>query len=587
MPREFSAPMRFMAYMVPVLATTLICEILLWNCLPMGYLARTTCTMFLGINILMLASSAWSSFLGVLVSRSPTQASGMHPPLATKHSRTAVVMPVHMEDPYRVFAATKAMQQDLAGHDVGHVEFWVLSDSKNGPVARLEQQVWSMMEGNANSTPIRYRRREIASRRKVGNIEDFITSWGADFDYVLVLDADSIMTGQAMARLISLMDSNPCAGIIQAMCLPVGRNTSYARLQQFGATLGGHFLALGAAFWQGHRSGYWGHNAILRTKAFAGSCGLPDLGGRGLFGGEILCHDTIEAALMIRAGWQVFLDTGCGGSWEEAPTNMADSLIRERRWCQGNLQHTPILFAPGLHPVSRIAIGVGILHYINAPIFLTGLVVASIFSNMQQTSGNAGIALATIVSMLLFGPKLVAVLRVLTNANLLKPYGTRAKLISAVLCEQAMGVILSPVAMVFQFQFVILVLLGCQVKWSPQERGERGLGWKQAAQAMLPVTAPSAIIVGILFWTTGSLGILALLPGLVLSVPLAVLTSRPTGKKSWIFSTPQDINPGPVRLSVVHIQAELVESSQQTSSQTSRELHLPALNPLAMPYQKV
>ena len=192
---------------------------------------------------------------------------------------------------------------------------------------------------------------------------------------MVVLDADSLMTGAAIARLIGAMEANPNAGLIQSMCYAVGRSTLFARMQQFGARLHGPLLARGVAWWQGPRGSYWGHNAIVRIAAFAGHCGLPPLPGRAPLGGEILCHDTVEAALLLRAGWDVWMlpdgpDGRHEGSWEETPTNLLDHLDRDRRWCQGNLQHFGVLRAEGLKLASFVHLGQGIAHYLSAPLFI-------------------------------------------------------------------------------------------------------------------------------------------------------------------------------------------------------------------------
>jgi membrane glycosyltransferase len=198
-------------------------------------------------------------------------------------------------------------------------------------------------------------------RRKAGNVAKFLERWGGAYDFMVVLDADSLMTGHAIAQMIGTMEANPRAGIVQTMPYAVGRASLFARVQQFAGRLYGPMLARGLAFWQGPRGSYWGHNAIIRVQPFMQHCGLPDLPGHAPLGGEILCHDTVEAALMLRAGWDAWLVPGIEGSYEETPTNLLDHLVRERRWCQGNLQHLRVLRAQGLKFASLLHIGVGIL----------------------------------------------------------------------------------------------------------------------------------------------------------------------------------------------------------------------------------
>ena len=66
---------------------------------------------------------------------------------------------------------------------------------------------------------------------------------------------------------------------------------------------------------------YWGHNAILRIAPFVRHCGLARLPGKPPLGGEILSHDFVEAALMGRAGFEVWLAYDLPGSYEESPPN--------------------------------------------------------------------------------------------------------------------------------------------------------------------------------------------------------------------------------------------------------------------------
>jgi membrane glycosyltransferase len=121
--------------------------------------------------------------------------------------------------------------------------------------------------------------------------------------------------------------------------LIVNRTSLFARVQQFASRLYGPMLSEGLAWWSGSEGNYWGHNAIIRTRAFAEQAGLPRLPGRKPFGGEILSHDFVEAALLRRGGWDVRMAPQLYGSFEECPPSLPDLIVRERRWCQGNLQH--------------------------------------------------------------------------------------------------------------------------------------------------------------------------------------------------------------------------------------------------------
>nr|WP_238322525.1 glycosyltransferase family 2 protein [Kordiimonas gwangyangensis] len=85
------------------------------------------------------------------------------------------------------------------------------------------------------------------------------------------------------------------------------------------------------------------------------------LKGNAPFGGHVISHDFIEAALLRRAGWSVRFDTDLNETYEEAPPSVSDVITRDRRWCQGNLQHIKFLFARGLAFTTRMHIFSGIM----------------------------------------------------------------------------------------------------------------------------------------------------------------------------------------------------------------------------------
>ncbi|MEI9964607.1 MAG: hypothetical protein WDM92_07790 [Caulobacteraceae bacterium] len=103
------------------------------------------------------------------------------------------------------------------------------------------------------------------------------------------------------------------------MPLIVNARTPFARLQQFANRLYGPVFALGHQWWAGAEGNYWGHNAIIRVQAFAESAGLPHLPGKRPFGGHIMSHDFVEAALLRRRGWAVRMAPALQGSYEETP----------------------------------------------------------------------------------------------------------------------------------------------------------------------------------------------------------------------------------------------------------------------------
>ena len=281
-----------------------------------------------------------------------------------------MVMPAYNEQPERIFAAIEAMAQEVVRLGAGdRFDWFILSDTTDPEVALKEEAAFLEIRRRlCGLAPVYYRRRRRNVARKPGNIADFCRRWGGAYDYMLVLDADSAMEGATIVELARRMDRNPRAGIIQTVPRLVAGRTLLSRLQQFAGRAYGASLAAGLAWWTGTEGNYWGHNAILRMAAFTEAAGLPMLKGKPPFGGHILSHDFVEAALIRRAGWSIVIADDLDGSYEEGPPSIADLATRDRRWCQGNLQHARLIAAPGFHWVSRFHLFTGIMSYVASPL---------------------------------------------------------------------------------------------------------------------------------------------------------------------------------------------------------------------------
>lgn len=507
--------------------------------------------LLVAVNIGLLALSAVPGLLGAAVAAlrpwGVAAGPGTAPP--TGQARTAILVPIYEEDPVRVFAAVAVMGRSLARERLGAAEIFVLSDTQRPDLAAAEADSYARLLASGDlGVPVHYRRRLDNARRKTGNIADWCERWGADHDFMAVLDADSLMTGAAIAELVGAMEATPNAGIIQSMVYATGRHSLFARVQQFGARLYGPLLAQGVAFWQGPRGSYWGHNAIIRVAPFMAHCGLPALPGRAPLGGEVLCHDTVEAALMLRAGWDVWLLPQSAGSFEETPTNMVDHLVRDRRWCQGNLQHITLLRTDGLRLASLVHLGNGIAHYLGAPLFIALMAVTAAMEGHWAAAGG-GTWLAGLALALMFGPKLLSLGAVLIDPAQSARFGGRTALIASALLDTVYGVLAGPVNVAFYTLFTATTLMGRVVRWDAQARDDRGLGWRETAQRLgLPLALAAMGAVGA--WMAGAAWVgETLLPGLALAVPLAVWSSR-SGVGQWtrragLFLTPEDTAPLP------------------------------------------
>jgi membrane glycosyltransferase len=255
-------------------------------------------------------------------------------------------------------------------------------------------------------------------------------------------------------------------------------------LEQFANSLYGPLAAWGVAWWSGADGNYWGHNAILRVEAFARSSGLPHLRGRKPFGGHIMSHDFVEAAFLRRAGWGVRLAPGLDGSFEESPPTLIDHLIRDRRWCQGNLQHLGVLGARGLHPVSRLHLARGVLNYALAPLWIALVVTGALLSAPAAGTDGGGYPLAgTVVLAISLAfvllPKLLSYGMMLADGEA-RRFGGPWRALASVGLETVASTLTAPVIMAAHTRALLSVALGRDAGWSAQQRGEGRLSGRAA-----------------------------------------------------------------------------------------------------------
>lgn len=428
-------------------------------------------------NIAWTAFAAATALCGLVWSRSlalPAMPRDWRP-----RRRTAVLIPARNEDAGRLGAGIAALRHDLTRQGLARaVDIFVLSDSGENE-AEAEAAVIDGLAASGFGPPVYYRRRLDNARRKPGNIAEWVARWGAGYAYMLMFDADSRMSAARIGSLIHRMETNPGVGLIQTGVTLTGARSRFARLQQLATRLYGGAFAAGIAGWSGAEANYWGHNALIRVRAFASAAGLPALGGPAPFGGDILSHDFIEAAWLRRAGWAVEIDPDSRGSSEEGPETLAEYAKRDRRWCQGNLQHLRVLFAArGLHPVSRLHLVSGIAGYLAAPLWL-GLVLTAVL-----TGGSAAMVVPLLGAMaLIAAQKLAGVAMWLRRGPSRR---ARRVIWRKALGELAASTLLAPIVMVRQTLAVVSVLTGHDCGWKPAGAGAsrgRALGWLEPAVA--------------------------------------------------------------------------------------------------------
>ncbi|MGB6324510.1 MAG: glucans biosynthesis glucosyltransferase MdoH [Methylocella sp.] len=488
------------------------------------------------------------------------------PPVALRQ-RTAIVMPIYNETPARVFGAVAAMFEEVEASGLGRAfEWFFLSDTTDPEIFVAEEQAFlAMREWLGPGCRLFYRHRPRNLNRKPGNIEDFVARWGGRYEHMVVLDADSLMAGDTIIALAAAMEADPDAGIIQTLPLIVNRNTLFARLQQFAARIYGPVIAAGVAVSMGRDGNYWGHNAIIRTKAFAAHCGLPVLRGRPPFGGHILSHDFVEAALMRRAGYAVYMLPNLGGSYEECPPSLIDVSTRDRRWCQGNLQHLRLLPAKGLHPMSRQHFVTGIMAYVASPLWMAQLIVGivlvlqasyirpeyfpsgfTLFPNWPRFDSQRSLELFALTMTILLLPKIFGLALALIQRATRHGAGGAIKLVLSAAFEIVMSALLAPIMMLIQSGHVMHFVFGFDTGWDPQRRDDGSIPFaaivarhrSHVAMGLLTLVAGLSISASLVAWMSPT--ILGLLLAIFLSWGTGLLSVGLALRRAGLLITPEE-----------------------------------------------
>ncbi|MEL6436325.1 MAG: glucans biosynthesis glucosyltransferase MdoH [Pseudomonadota bacterium] len=458
----------------------------------------------------------------------------------------ALLVPVYNETPSDVFGNAQAMLKDLAARrSASTFSLFILSDTKDAVIGAAEERAFFALQAIApHDVDVHYRRRAKNTDKKVGNLNDWIENWGAAYDAMLVLDADSLMTGFAIRNLAHALARDPDAGLLQSYPSLIGSETLFGRIQQFSSQVYGWLQAEGLAVWCLREGNYWGHNAIIRTRASAQSAKLPYLPGRNGAQHLIFSHDFVEAGLLRRAGWTVRFLPNVGGSYEETPQTLIDYALRDRRWCRGNMQHLRLLTASGFHPLSRFHLLQGAVSFLLSPAWLALIIIWSAVGFFEQRQGveyfssanpltpvwpyespiSGWVYLAVIYGMLLT-PKLAATVALSLRRQTRRSYGSVLRFYATALFEIFCSVIYAPILMMQQTIAVMIAATGRSGSWAPQARGATGYTWAQtirfhAAEQVCGVLLTAAIFLG---YASAWLTLIAF--SLMLAAPLSKLSA--------------------------------------------------------------
>ncbi len=504
---------------------------------------------------------------------------------------TAIVFPVCNENTVRVYEGLRATYESLERTgELERFDFFILSDSTDPDKWVEEERRWCDLVRELDALGrIYYRRRLNNEGGKSANVRDFLNAWGRRYRYFMVCDADSVMRGETIVDLVKLMEAHPGVGLIQTVPALVNAESLFGRIQQFANRLYAPVFIAGLNFWALDLGNYWGHNALIRTEPFMQFCDLPQLPGRRPFGGQILSHDFVEAALLSRENWGIWFAYDLEGSYEEGPQGIIENARRERRWCQGNLQHGMVLFAKGLRGVSRLHLILGICGYLAGPLWLLFLITFNWIHWYQKNSGLSNITLpafnpylanwsGTAHALLVFVicmvvimlPKALALIDLSFDWERRRAFGGLARTTLGVVGETLFSTLHAPLLMLWHTRFVITNLLGVSVGWGPQKRAADGTAWTSAARRHGWHTLVG-LVWGVFMWQldrTLFWWFTPVLAGMVFSIPLSVFTSRRSlgarARKMDLFLTPEETAP-PLELVALRARLKVHEITEDTT----------------------
>ena len=485
----------------------------------------------------------WNASIGFLIMRFARNPTAVVCPVAADirgdepiRISSAIVICIRNEVPDRVLRNLKPLMSGLVAAGVAErFHVYVLSDTSDPQIALAEDaQFAAFTEAWADRLRVTFRRREVNTGFKAGNIRDFCERWGDRHELAVTLDADSFMTAEAVLRLVRVMQANPRLGILQGLVVGMPSTSAFARIFQFGMRLGMRSYTIGSAWWQGDCGPYWGHNAALRLAPFIAHCHIEPLPRGGPLGGHVLSHDQIEAVLMRRAGYEVRVLPEEDLGWEENPPTLIEFIRRDLRWCQGNMQYWRFLFLPGLKPVSRYQLILAILMFIGSPAWTGLLVLGTLAVAFADTPASfirpdAGMALFVCMLVMWFSPKVASAIDILLHPKLRRGFGGAALFILNCILETVYSILLCPILWVGHTIFLVGLLFGHEIGWIGQTRDDHAVPLTLALHNLWPHTLLGFAALGLLAITQPAaiLYALFLAGGPALAVPFAMMTAWP------------------------------------------------------------
>jgi membrane glycosyltransferase len=449
-------------------------------------------------------------------------------------------MCIRNESPDPVTRNLEPLMQGLVESGVvDKFHVYILSDSSFPDVIAEETALFDAFIAKWQGIiPITYRRREVNSAFKSGNIRDFCERWGHNHEFAITLDADSFMPTDAVLRLIRIAQANPTLGILQTLIVGMPSVSVFARVFQFGMRLGMRSYTLGSAWWQGDCGPYWGHNAIIRLAPFIAHCHMPVLPGDGPLAGYVLSHDQVEAVMMRRAGYEVRVLPVEGMSFEENPPTLMEFSRRDLRWLQGNMQYWQLLRMPGLKPVSRFQLMFAIQMYLGSPAWMAMTAIGAVLLALSTTptaqyvpvEAGAGTLLFAIMMLMTFAPKIATIIDVMLTSSLRRAYGGGLVFAANIAVETLFMTLLAPLIALSHTIFMTRLFVFRRAgTWTSQSRQSHAVPFRLAFAKLWPQTLAGLAVLAIAATKApNDIGFVLLgTTGLILATPFAVATASP------------------------------------------------------------